>query len=151
MADTNKDTEIEIHDRVDKLVVRVHELETENLTLKEENIELMENAEQADNPQKYQMIEGKYLKLNLTKVTLFLAQIQELSAVLDERQTQLDDKDEIMRTVQERNDQIAELKVELETQIEQRQALQDQIDQANREKYEFASERSGSPPGKSYF
>ena len=57
-----------------------------------------------------------------------------------------------MRTVQERNDQIAELKVELETQIEQRQALQDQIDQANREKYEFAtSERSGSPPGKSYF
>ena len=53
-----------------------------------------------------------------------------------------------MRTVQERNDQIAELKVELEAQIEQKQALQDQIDQANREKYEFASERSGSPPGK---
>ena len=52
-----------------------------------------------------------------------------------------------MRTVQERNDQIAELKVELESQIEQKQALQDQIDQANREKYEFASERSGSPPG----
>ena len=71
MADTNKDTENEIRDRVDKLVIRVHELETENLTLKEENIELMENAEQADNPQKYQMIEGKYLKLNLTKVTLF--------------------------------------------------------------------------------
>ena len=59
MADTNKDTEIEIRDRVDKLVIRVHELETENLTLKEENIELMENAEQAENPQKYQMIEGK--------------------------------------------------------------------------------------------
>ena len=58
MSDSNKETETEIRDQIDKLVARVHELETENLTLKEENIELMENAEEAVNPQKYQMIEG---------------------------------------------------------------------------------------------
>ena len=74
--------------------------------------------------------------------------MEQLSTVLDERQAELDHKDEIMRALQDRNDEIAALKIELENEVTEKQALQEQIDQANRDKYEYASVRSGSPPGK---
>ena len=56
-----------------------------------------------------------------------------------------------MNTLRERTDELATLKIELESQIEQNQALREKIDLESREKYEYASERSGSPPGKSFY
>ena len=67
--------------------------------------------------------------------------------MLAKRQSELDDKEDTMRALQERNDEVATLKIELASQIEQNQELREKIDQENREKYEYASERSGSPPG----
>ena len=59
MAESKTTTESEIREQFDQLVERVQALETENLTLKEENIELMENAESlTDSPEKYKLIEG---------------------------------------------------------------------------------------------
>lgn len=59
MAESKTTTESEIREQFDQLVERVQVLETENLTLKEENIELMENAESfTDSPEKYKLIEG---------------------------------------------------------------------------------------------
>ena len=55
-----------------------------------------------------------------------------------------------MRALQDRNDEIAALKIELENEVTEKQALQEQIDQANRDKYEYASVRSGSPPGECF-
>ena len=78
--------------------------------------------------------------------------MEELSIILESKQSELDQKDELVKKVGEFNDTVDKLKVELSETKEERDRLEERIEeleQETREKYEFESQRSGTPPGES--
>ena len=78
------------------------------------------------------------------------SKMEELSIILESKQSELDQKDELVKKVGEFNDTVDKLKVELSETKEERDRLEERIEeleQETREKYEFESQRSGTPPG----
>ena len=65
---------------------------------------------------------------------------------MDERQSELDNKDAMVATINERNEEIVSLKLDLEAEVGEKRALEERLENMLKEKYEFA-ERTGSPPG----
>ena len=81
-----------------------------------------------------------------------LSKMEELSIILESKQSELDQKDELVKKVGEFNETVDKLKIELSETKEERDRLEERIEeleQESREKYEFESQRSGTPPGKS--
>ena len=81
-----------------------------------------------------------------------ISKMEELSIILESKQSELDQKDELVKKVGEFNDTVDKLKMELSETKEERDRLEERIEeleQESPEKYEFESQRSGTPPGKS--
>ena len=88
------------------------------------------------------------------------SKMEELSVILDSKQTELDQKDDMVKKIGEYNDVIDRLKSDLASANMERERLEaeariaeqriEEMEIENREKYEFESQRSGTPPGMFY-